>query len=370
MKQTSKFQVGLDFRMAANTGIGTYLNGLVEGFRINKNPKPENLALFSQKPASQVGFSKVFFDAPIYSIQEQWQYPQFVRMCELWHAPHYNIPYCKGRAKLVVTVHDIIHWVYRKQFNFLQRTYAEKMLRRTIHLADHILTVSKHSKADLINYFDAPPDKITVVYNGVSPDFFPRAKGQLELEWKAIQQKYLLPESFFLYVGMLKPHKNVLKLLRIFIKLKQENKIQSSLVVIGQGAANSTETQLLKDHADIITHLPRIQSGELPVFYNRARALVHPSLYEGFGLTVLESLACGTPVLTTSRASLPEVGGKAARYIDGEDESEMTNALQEWDADSTLKLRLHDVCLEQACKFSWDKAARETSQVYEKVLTA
>ncbi len=368
MKQTSKFRVGLDFRMATNTGIGTYLNGLVAGFQANKNPAPENLALFSQKPSSGNVFSKVFFNAPIYSLQEQWQYAQLVGMCELWHAPHYNIPYCKGRAKLVVTVHDIIHWVYRKQFNYLQRTYAEKMLRRTIHIADHILTVSKHSKADLVNYFDAPPDKITVIYNGVSPDFFPRAQGQLELEWKAIQQKYRLPESFFLYVGMLKPHKNVLKLLRVFLKLQQEKKIQSGLVVIGQGTENSPEVQLLKDHAERVTHLPRIQSGELPVFYNRARALVHPSLYEGFGLTVLEALACGTPVLTTSRASLPEVGGKAARYIDGEDENEMEKALQEWDQDSTLKLRLRDVCLEQACKFSWDKAAFETAQTYDQVL--
>src|SRR5206468_272929 len=106
-----------------------------------------------------------------------------------------------------------------------------------------------------------------------------------------------------------------------------------------------------------------IGPGELPLFYNLARALVHPSLYEGFGLTVLESLACGTPVITTRRASLPEVGGNAAYYIDGENDGELANALIRFDRDADIKPRSFDACLLQACKFSWDKTAHETAQI-------
>ena len=368
MKQTSKFEIGLDFRMAANTGIGTYLRGITEGFRRNKEPAASRLALFSANSSLSGSFSKIFFDAPIYSLREQWQYPERVKLCRLWHAPHYNIPFFKSKTKLIVTVHDIIHWIYRKQLNPLQRIYAEGMLKRAVQSADHILTVSEFSKKDLIQYLGARPEQISVVYNGVSSDFFPHADEQLEKEGVRLKQKYRLPDFFFLYVGLLKSHKNVLRLIRVFLELHAKSKLKSGLVIIGSGAEHSPEIKLLRDAQDKVVYLPKIEYGELPTFYNQARALVHPSLYEGFGLTVLEALACGTPVLTTSRASLPEVGGNAARYINGEDETEMAQALEEWDAEEGLKHRLHDACLKQACKFSWEKAATETAAIYEKIL--
>lgn len=370
MKQTSHFKIGLDFRMGVHTGIGTYLRGLVEGFANIQNPAVQDLALFSPNISVKSSFSRIFFDAPIYSITEQWKYPEFVRLCRLWHAPHYNIPLWKGKTHLVATVHDIIHWIYKDQLTFAQKLYAETMLTRTVKTASHILTVSESSKKDLIQHFHADPNKVSVIYNGVAPDFFPRSTENLEPDWLLLKQKYQLPDSFFLYVGMLKPHKNIMRLMRVYHRLFQNKKIQSRLVIIGQGAPDSPEIRMIKDLKSEIIHLPKIDYGELPIFYNQAHALVHPSLYEGFGLTVLEALACGTPVLTTSRASLPEVGGKAARYIDGEDEDEMEKALEEWDADTTLRDRLGDLGLQQACKFSWDKAARETCSVYSRILNS
>lgn len=371
MKQTSKFDIGIDYRMASHTGIGTYLRGLVGGMRRNEQPAFSRTALFkSGGIPSDKKYAQMFFEAPIYSVKEQFLYPGLLGTCRLWHAPHYNIPFFKGKSKLVTTVHDIIHWKYRHRLSFIQRAYAKTMLTRAVQISDHLITVSQHTKNDLVDFFSANPEKISVIYNGVDSDFYPVPAEELLGLAEPLRIKYQLPGSFFLYVGMLKPHKNVLRLLRNYLQLRSENKIQSGLVVIGQGGAESEEMKLLQGSQKEITYLPRIEQGELPLFYNLARALVHPSLYEGFGLTVLESLACGTPVITTRRASLPEVGGEAAHYIDGENDLELADTLIRFDRDPEMKQRSFDRCIRQACKFSWDKAARETAQIYEKVLNS
>lgn len=370
MKQTSSFRYGLDYRMTAHTGIGTYLRGLVSGFTRNRNPAADQLVLFSPERASPGTFSKVLFSAPIYSFTEQQRYFNLINLCQLWHAPHYNIPFLKRRAKLVVTIHDLIHWVYREKLNPLQRLYAETFLSRSAKIADHIITVSEHSKRDLIRFLHVAPEKISVVYNGIDPDFYPLDSGSLAEEEIRIRKKYSLPDSFFLYVGMLKPHKNVLRLMQVYLKLRAERKINKGLIVLGKGSDSSPEMRFIRDARSEILHLPQIDYGELRTFYNMAHALIHPSLYEGFGLTVLEALACGTPVLTTRRASLPEVGGDAVRYIDGEDEVELACALAEWGEDDQLREKMTDHGFLRAAKFSWDLCARETVRVYEKVLNS
>ncbi len=369
MKQTSKFKIGLDYRMAKHTGIGTYLRGVARGIQRGQLIDPADLAYFATAESALIGTSScIYFDAPIYSIAEQFAYRQLIPLCRLWHSPHYNVPVVKNGTKLVVTIHDVIHWIYRKSLRPTQRLYAEVMLRRATSLADRVITVSEHSKKDLVCLFNVNPDKVTVIHNGVDPDFYPADSAALESAKAIIAEKYGVTEPFLLYVGMLKSHKNVIKLMQVFLRLRAEKKIKSGLVIIGQGAEGSPEVKLLKDSSDQVKHLPRIEFGDLRFFYQAATALVHPSLYEGFGLTILEAMACGTPALTTRRASLPEVAGDAALYMDGDDETEMAARLIEIESDESLRKRLSEAGLLQACRFSWDKAARETTAVYEKVL--
>lgn len=370
MKQTSKFKIGLDFRMAAHTGIGTHLRGLVGGFKDNQTPQSSHLALF--KPADmQVnggGFSEILFDAPIYSLKEQMVYPNLIKTCELWHSPHYNIPYFKGHTKLLTTIHDIIHWKYRHSLSLAQRTYAKQMFSRASEISNHIIAVSEFTKQDLIENFSVNPEKITVIYNGVSEDFFSIIDEHLEKQARPVISKYKLPEHFLLYVGMLRPHKNIARLMRNYLQLRNQGKISIGLVVVGEGKKNSEELNLLGRASDHIHYLPKISFGELPIFYNLARALVHPSLYEGFGLTVAEAMACGTPVLTTKRSALPEVGGDVAFYVEGENDAEWQEALVKLDQDTQIKSRLRNDCIRQAAKFSWTDAASKTALLYDKVL--
>ncbi|MFA5158900.1 MAG: glycosyltransferase family 1 protein [Candidatus Omnitrophota bacterium] len=364
----TRHRVGLDVRMLQNSGIGTYLRGLLSGLRMLGLDK--DLALFGPRPAeTRPGH---VFSAPIYSIREQLQYPALIRQCRLWHAPHYNVPLRKGKTKLVVTIHDIIHWIFRKQFlSPLQTAYAGFMLRKAITSADQIIAVSYHTQKDLITHFRAPEQKITVIHEGVDETCREIPPGELQPAFEKIRTKYGVPQDFFLYVGLIKPHKNILMLVRLFRKLKEQGKVRASLVLIGRKdktyPPGYEALSTLCSTRDIF-YLPAIDPQELKVFYNQALALVHPSLYEGFGLTLLEAMCSGTPVLTTNSSSIPEVVGDAALRVDATDEVAMMNALVRLDQDMPLRESLRLKGYERAKIFSWKETARKTAEVYEKAL--
>jgi len=361
----TRHRVGLDVRMLQNSGIGTYLRGLLSGFRALGLDK--DLALFGLPERASA-----LFIAPIYSIQEQFQYPARLKQCRLWHAPHYNVPLWKGKTKLVVTIHDIIHWIFRKQFlSPLQTVYAGFMLNQAITLSDQIIAVSHHTKKDLIDHFRAPEQKITVIHEGVDETYRELLPGELQPAFEKVRAKYKIPHDFFLYVGLIKPHKNVLMLMCLFRKLKEQGKVRSSLVLIGRKdktyPSGYEELASLSSTKDIF-YLPVIDPHELKVFYNQALALVHPSLYEGFGLTLLEAMCVGTPVLTTNSSSIPEVVGDAALRVDASDEAAMKDALIRLDQDTPLRESLRLKGFERVKIFSWKETARKTAEVYEKAL--
>lgn len=369
-----QYRIGLDVRMMQNTGIGTYLRGLLGGFeKEGFLPRKDFLFLVREKDPrlESLGNARQFF-SPIYSVQEQFEYPFLTRHCRLWHSPHYNIPLVKGKTKLVVTIHDIIHWVFRAQFlSPLKAFYAGGMLTWAVKSSDHIIAVSQHTKKDLMAQFGAEEKKITVIPEGVRENFHEIAPDLLRPAFQQVQKKYNVPDRFFLYVGLMKPHKNVLWLLRLFRQLRAEGKVQSMLVLVGrkdsQYPKGYQELALLASDQDVI-HLPRVENDELLTLYNQAQALVHPSLYEGFGLTPLEAMACGTPVITTNAASIPEVVGDAAVRVDVVTEDPMRQALIRMEEDAVLRESYRLKGLERVKLFTWRDMARKTAAVYEKVL--
>lgn len=381
MNSMPRHRIGLDVRMLQNSGIGTYLRGLLRGFQVLNLDK--NLTLFGAQEFFQKVVSKANpitdaampcnFTAPIYSIQEQLKYPAKLKQCRLWHAPHYNIPLWKGQTKLIVTIHDIIHWLFRKQFlTPLQSAYASWMLKRAVTYADQIIAVSHHTKKDLTEHFHVSEQKITVIHEGVNESYRELSPGELQDAFEKIRNKYKIPQDFFLYVGLIKPHKNVLMLIRRFRELKEQRKIRASLILIGRKdkkyPIGYEDLTTLRSMGDIF-YLPVIDPYELKIFYNQALALVHPSLYEGFGLTLLEAMSSGTPVLTTNASSIPEVVGDAALRVDATDEDAMIDALIRLDQDPELRELLRQKGLERVKIFSWKETARKTFEVYEKALT-
>ena len=363
----SRCRIGFDARMIRNTGIGTYIRELLGAYRHLENARSLGVTLFGNREAIKEcsSFTSKPFYSKIYSISEQLEYPFRLQNCELWHAPHYNIPVFKGRTKLVVTVHDLIHWIFRKDFfNPLQGFYAERMMRHAVESADHIIAVSKKTSDDLIDHFDADPERITVIHESVSDRF-------CEVDDRAVQevrQKYSLPPEFFLYVGSLKPHKNLLPLIRLF---KENRDFRSSLVLVGKKdgryPSGFEELAQIKTEGKII-HLENISSEDLIKIYNAALGLVHPSLYEGFGLTLLEAMACGCPVIAARAASLPEIAGDGAFLIDPYSPRELADALLRFESAPTLRDDLRRKGKRQLQRFSWAQTAYQTSKVYERVL--
>ena len=367
----------LDARMIRHSGIGTYLRGLWGEFQGHSFFKNHSLGLAVNLKAGLLRndlngrFPTSHFYSPIYSLQEQLEYPLRMSNCRLWHAPHYNAPVWKN-TKLVVTIHDVIHWIFRGQFfTPLQSAYARFFIQNALRKADRVIAVSQKTREDLIQYFNAPPGKIRVVYEGVSPLFFESPKPE---ERRELLAKYGLPEKFYLYVGLIKPHKNVKRLIDVYQKLRRDRKIDSALVLVGKKdkryPAGYETLKNLKTEEGIHYMAGLDSEKELRSLYHSAHALVHPSLYEGFGLTVLEAMASGTPVIVSSAASLPEVAGDAAHYIDPHSVDSMAEALIEFEENSRRLENLAEKGKEQAKKFSWAKAAEETIRVYEEVLSS
>ncbi len=365
------FDLGLDTRMTQMSGIGTYLRGLLSGFNQSPFFESHRVKLCGGDPKILSGLKASWrpFFAPIYSITEQLEYPSRTGECAVWHSPHYNIPLLHGRAKLVTTIHDIIHWIYRRQFfNRVQTAYAGFMLSQAVRRSDHIIAVSRHTKEDLVRHFGADPGKISVIHEAVDPKTS-RVTDSAAIE--TVRQKYGLPKNYFLYVGLVKPHKNLLWLKSVFKKLKNERRLQACLVIAGKkdrSYPKGYEALASIEDDKTVYHLEGATREELLCLYSGAIALVHPSLYEGFGLTLLEAMACETPVIALDTASISEVAGEGACLIRPGDERAMAEALVRTESDPVYAKTLAGKGRERVKAFSWQKTASETAAIYERLL--
>jgi len=266
----------------------------------------------------------------------------------------------------VLTVHDLIFRRLPAYHKPLNRWYLNLTMPLYCRRATHIIAVSEHTRDDLVTACALPPEKITVVYEAAAPFFTPVAEDRVA----AARARYGLPERYLLFVGTIEPRKNLIRLLNAFEILQAEGLTQA-LVLAGRRG------WLYEDFFAALERSPArrsvlfpgyIPDEELPAIYSGAQALVFPSLHEGFGLPVLEALACGTPVIASRAASIPEVGGDAVSYFDPHDTSELVMAVRRVLCDDWLREELRARGLLQAARFSWARTAAETRAVYERVL--
>lgn len=287
---------------------------------------------------------------------------------DLFHSPRFILP-GKKPCKFIVTIYDLAfkrfpQLVTKKVFN-----HFNNGVKSAINRADKIIAISHNTKKELINLFDARNDKIEVVYMGIGEDCRPiRAESQL----REIKDKYNLPEKFILFVGTIEPRKNLKRLIEAFYELKKNKSIEHSLVIAGgKGWLYDDVFETLKKlqlNQDVI-FIGYIPESELPLIYNAADLFVYPSLYEGFGLPPLEAMACGVPVVTSNVSSLPEVVGDAAILIDPYDIQAIAEAIEQILQDYNLREKMIEKGFNQAKKFSWEKASRETLDLYYKCLS-
>jgi glycosyltransferase involved in cell wall biosynthesis len=285
---------------------------------------------------------------------------------ELYHATeHLLMPL--GDMPTVLTVHDLIfhrHPQHHKRLNYWYLNLAMPLFCRR---ASAIIAVSQATKDDLVRLYGLDPAKISVVHEAAARHFTPASPAEIA----SARSRYSLSERYVLHVGTIEPRKNLDRLLEAVQRLRADGEDVNLVIVGSKGWLYQSFFQRLEELAlGNAVQLPGyVPDADLPAVYSGARLVAVPSLYEGFGLPVLEAMACAAPVVCSNSSSLPEVGGDAARYFEPTDVTAMADTLQTVWRDQTLREQMRQDGLARAARFSWARAAKETLAVYNQVLT-
>ena len=287
---------------------------------------------------------------------------------DLFHATDNLLPRLAG-VKSVFTLHDLVHRFYPETLSTLNRWFLTIMMGRFLRTADMVISDSENTKRDAVRMYGVDESKIRVIHDGVNARFHP-----VEAETIiAAREQYALPERFLLFVGTIEPRKNLISLLEAFATLREESNDQESaiggskLVIVGKKGWKYDDffrrLRGLGLEGEVL--FPGfVPDKDLPAVYSAADLFVFPSLYEGFGLPVLEAMACGTPVVCSNTSSLPEVAGDAALLVEPYDVRELKDALARLLADASLRGGLVDRGLRRVTQFTWQKTAEQTLAVY------
>ncbi|MEA3489888.1 MAG: glycosyltransferase family 1 protein [Candidatus Omnitrophota bacterium] len=359
-------RIGFDARMIDHPGIGRYISCLLPEV-IKQSPGdefilfglPEKLGHLGEKGNARI----VRWTPAVYSLQEQVFFPYDRYRLDLVHVPHFNIPVL-SKAKLVVTIHDLIYLLFPGSVpSPLAGHYARFMINSALRKAGRVITVSKNTKRDLTGMFgEEYSDKIEVIHEAAGNDF-KRVKDKTRLA--DVRCRYRLSEKVILYVGSVKPHKNVGALIEVFGLLKKWG-LPHQLVICGRWDRKEDRLKEGMVGRDI-KYLGEVPTDDLIALYSMADVLVHLSLYEGFGLTVLEAMQCGTPVVVSDSSSLPEVAGRSAFLVSPSDIEQTADIVYNIIVNKELKSGMVESGLENVKQFSWRETARQTLKVYHRL---
>lgn len=373
-------RIGIDARAIYKNldGIGRYSLNLIRAIaRIDR--KNEYVifrnSLFDETIVDSPNFREVRIGFPALSLRTAFYLGHLVKKenVDLFHSLFFIAPIL-GINNLVVTVHDLMALNFPGFFsgrNLLESKYAylfhKYMVPRAISCSKKLIAVSNSTKADLERSFGINPDRISVTYEAADPVFHKIEDADaLEICRREVQ----LPKNFILYVGNTKPYKNISTLLKAFKLFK--GMVDSDYVLVLAGKRDrfyQTTLQIVKE-LELLPHVKFLNTftdKELPLFYNLAKLFVFPSLCEGFGLPPLEAISCGTPVIASNSASLPEVVGESAILVEPNDVNGFAKAMKDVLTDEGLRMQMSRKGIEQGKKFSWEKTAKETLNIYKEL---
>lgn len=367
-------RIGIDARKLHDFGIGTYIRNLLKQLaRIDQATeyillcRPGDMAVVNELG---MNFRAVPEPSGHYSLAEQVHIPIVLHRerVDLFHEPHYVLPPLT-QCKAIVTIHDVIHLLFPEYLSGrLAHAYARTCLWAAAKRADRILTVSETSKHDILRRIKVPAEKITVIYNAIDERFSVEPSRE---QIQRVRERYQLDDQFVLYVGNIKPHKNLERLIHAFHLLRAGGFNHLRLLIIGDEiskySALRRAVHVHKLHKEV-RFLGFVPIETLAVLYRLADVFVFPSLYEGFGLPPLEAMASGAPVVTSNVSSLPEVVGDAALLVDPYDPESIADGMRQVLTNEELRETLRARGFEQAQRYSWQRSIEQVHQIYDEVL--
>lgn len=364
-------RIGIDARLVyySQAGIGQYILHLVDGLS-KVDSENEYVLLMSRKDETtilqQSNFRRVSLWTPSHHRLERYSLNvELMRLgLDVLHSPDF-IPPHRPSCKSVITIHDLAFLLYP---HFLTKESARYYghIDHAVRWTDQIISVSESTKRDTIRHLGVPEDKITVVYEAANPIFAPVDRDKAR---EHVRNRHGIDGPFVLFVSTLEPRKNVPTLIRAFHQLMNCYKEDVRLVLAGGKGWLFEDAFAVVDELKLdqsVHFLGRVSSEDLLYLYNAAEVLAHPAFYEGFGLPPLEAMACGLPVVVSNVSSLPEVVGDAGLLFDPHNVDELTVALWRVLHDGNLRQEMREKGLRQAQGFSWERAARETLEIYRR----
>ena len=282
----------------------------------------------------------------------------FTGPLDVFYSPDFVLPPTRRSTRTLLTVHDLSYLHYPEHFVPKLVRYLEQSVSRSVIRADWVLADSEATRRDLIAHLGTPSGKVKVLYSGVDPHFNEeREPGEGDL----LRARYgLAAGSYVLSVGTIQPRKNYVRLIQAFAQLQAPDFVNKQLVVAGgRGWLYEDIFAEAESHGDRVRILGFVDETDLPALYRNAALFAFPSLYEGFGLPVLEAMACGTPVVCSNVSSLPEVAGDAALLVDPLDTGGIAEAMARVLQDVGLQQDMIARGRSQAARFTWEKAARQ-----------
>ncbi|QAR34465.1 glycosyltransferase family 1 protein [Geovibrio thiophilus] len=347
--------------MCRASGIGTYIRNIIpfltDSFDITLLGCEEDIKAFPWADKVKI----IEASSKIYSVSEQIELFRKIPDCDVFWSPHYNVPVLPIRAKKrIVTVHDAYHLAAESGiFSPVQRMYAKFVMRRAVSVSDAVLTVSEFSKAEILKYCPSEPAKIKVVFNAVDEKQFSGDKNS------DVIKKYSLPEDYILFVGNVKPNKNLITLLKALELMSGVN-----LVIVGRKdgfiTGDSAVAEMVNGSESLKSRVfftGYADDKDIPSIYASASVFVFPSLYEGFGIPPLEAQACGCPVVSSPAASLREVCGGSVIYCDPMSSEDIAEKVMKVRGSAELRAELIEKGYDNIRRFGWQKSAEQIRDI-------
>lgn len=363
-------------RIAVNTRL--FLKGRLEGIgwfahetlsRLVRNHPEHEFIFFFDRP-----YHKDFIFAPnvrpvvlkpqarhpaLYYLWTEWAIPYALKKykADVYFSPD-GLGTLRSKVPTCITIHDLAYRHYPQFMDKMHKWHYAHYLPRFAEKAKRIIAVSEYTRQDIVTQYGIAPDKIDVVYNGAHAEYRP-----LEYDEKErIREKYTEGEEFFLFTGALHPRKNVINLLKAFVQFKRRQRSRIKLVIVGRMAWQYEEivkARELMPYKEDVIWTGYLNVEELAGITASAYALVYPSLFEGFGIPILEAMACHVPVIVSNTSSMPEVGGDAALLVDPAQPEDIAAKMMQIYKDEDLRHKMIAAARLQKEKFSWERSAEQ-----------